>query len=391
MTQALAPLKIAIIAGEASGDHLGADLLNAMRAHISPRPLELVGIGGEGMTKQGLNSLFDYSELSIIGISAVVKQLPKLLWRIHQTTQAIIAADPDLLIIIDSPDFTHRVAKRIKAKLPGLKIINYVCPTVWAWKPERAPNMVAYIDHVLAIFPFEPDIVRTLNGPNISYIGHRLMENHGLLAARAQQLEKVSGDHKSFLLLPGSRSSEIKSLLPIMKSAAIDLSNTYNKVDFFMPTLPRFESYLREQTKDWPIKVNISGGELAKWEAFAKADAALAASGTILLELALARVPCVSVYKPDFLLQLLAHKITAWSAALPNLIVGYPAISEQYGDAIRPIALSKRLQRLGADTKDRHALLYAFDEVFDRMRVDETPSHKACSIIMDILQSTQTS
>lgn len=390
MKQPAPPLKIAIIAGEASGDHLGADLLKALRQQLAeqarPREIELIGVGGEGMAKQGLKSLFDYSELSIIGISAVLKQLPKLLWRIHQTAKTIIDANPDVLIIIDSPDFTHRVAKKVRQKCPELKIINYVCPTVWAWKPERAPKMVDYVDHVLAIFPFEPDVVKSLKGPDITYIGHRLMENNELIEVCSQQQHHRLDDNKTFLLLPGSRGSEIKSLLPIMKDAAFDLSQVYAQIEFLMPTLPSFEKILRDQTKDWPVNVTVSSGEAAKWAAFGKADAALAASGTILLELALARVPCVSIYKPDIFLRMLAHKITTWSAALPNLIVGYPAISEQYGDAIRPVALSKRLQRLASPTKDREAILAAFDQIYDNMKVDKAPSEHASEIILSYLK-----
>ncbi len=156
--------KLAVIAGEVSGDLLGADLVRALRAQ-SHSDVELVGVGGEALEAEGLRSLFDYSELSIMGFTQVLARLPKLIMRIRQTAKAIIAARPDALLIIDSPDFTHRVARKVRAALPDLPVINYVCPSVWAWKPERAPRMRGYVDHVLAVLPFEPEAMERLQGP----------------------------------------------------------------------------------------------------------------------------------------------------------------------------------------------------------------------------------
>ncbi|MEP3438703.1 MAG: lipid-A-disaccharide synthase, partial [Hoeflea sp.] len=155
----MSALKLAVVAGEPSGDILGADLIRALATATGRQP-ELIGVGGDRLIAEGLNSLFDYTELSIIGFSAVIMQLPKLILRIRQTADAIIAAKPDCLVIIDSPDFSHRVARKVRKALPDLKIINYVCPTVWAWKPERAPAMRAWIDHILSVFPFEAEIVK---------------------------------------------------------------------------------------------------------------------------------------------------------------------------------------------------------------------------------------
>lgn len=386
-----APLKVAIIAGEASGDLLGADLVDALGHKIAPKGLQLIGVGGEGLMSKGLVSLFDYSELSIIGFSAVLRQLPKLLWRIRQTADVIIQSKPDILIIIDSPDFTHRVAKRIKAKLPDLPVVNYVCPTVWAWKPERAQKMRSYVDHVLSILPFEPDIVKALDGPQLTYVGHRLMEKQAMLAARAAQLNRAGPDDRpssayTFLLLPGSRRGELKSLLPVFKQSVHALQQAHPGCRLIMPTLKRFEAGLKQEVKSWSAPIEIVSGEDAKWQAIGQADAALAASGTILLELALARVPCISIYQPDFILRMMAHKITIWSGALPNLIAGYPVISEHYGNAIRPVALSKRLVRYAQNSPERTAICAAFDEVFEHMLVDQQPSELAADIVLDVIK-----
>ncbi|HSX75077.1 MAG TPA: lipid-A-disaccharide synthase, partial [Shinella sp.] len=163
------PLTIGVIAGEVSGDLLGGDLIAALRA-AHAGPVALVGVGGEALEREGLKSLFDFSELSIMGISQVLKRLPALIRRIRQTADALIAARPDVLLIIDSPDFTHRVARRVRKVLPDLPVVNYVCPSVWAWKEERAPRMRAYVDHVLALLPFEPAVMERLGGPATTYV-----------------------------------------------------------------------------------------------------------------------------------------------------------------------------------------------------------------------------
>lgn len=178
-----APLKLAVVAGEVSGDLLGGDLVAALKRRYGG-PVELIGVGGEALEAQGLRSLFDYSELSIMGFIQVIKRLPKLLARIRQTAEAIIAAKPDVLLIIDSPDFTHRVARRVRKALPGLPVVNYVCPSVWAWKEYRAREMLAYVDHVLAVLPFEPEAMQRLGGPATTYVGHRLTVDVDLLKTR---------------------------------------------------------------------------------------------------------------------------------------------------------------------------------------------------------------
>lgn len=382
-------LKIAVIAGEVSGDHLAADLISAIKSQLSENgtTLQLVGVGGEGLQEEGLSSLFDYSELSLIGIGTVLKQLPKLLMRINQTAKAIISEKPDILIIVDSPDFTHRVAKKVREALPDLPIVNYVCPTVWAWKPERAEKMRAYVNHVLSILPFEAEEVARLNGPPLTYIGHRLVENVQLKSARlSQKKRRLNKQEKTFLLLPGSRNSEITRLLTPMRDAAAELATQYPKAKFIIPTLERFRERLIKETKNWPLSVEITTGETRKWEAFAQADAALAASGTILLELALAGVPCISIYKTDFFLRMLSYKIKTWSAALPNLIAGYPVIPEYIDHMLRPSALARKLNRLAMPTLERKAMLEAFDLVHRRMAVDRPPSEVGAEIVLSYLK-----
>lgn len=383
------PLKIAIIAGEVSGDQLAADLIAALKKKLhaqTGQDIELLGVGGPGLVSQGLEPLFDYSELSIMGISAVLAKLPKLLWRIRQTAKSIVEFEPDVLIIVDSPDFTHRVAKIVHEKNPKLPIINYVCPTVWAWKPDRALKMRAYIDHILSIFPFEPEIVENLSGPPISYIGHRLMENSAVEENRSKQLKHKLSVSKTILLLPGSRNSELNRSLETIKKSAIEYLKFKPETKFILPTIARFEQRLTDELKSWPFDVKLVVGEADKWDAFGQADAALAVSGTILLELAIARVPCVSIYKLDILLNHHVKKLDLWSAALPNWIVNYPAVPEFYNQFAQPGALARQLYRLSNDTLQRNAMLEAFDLVHERMRVDRPPSEYGSDIVLKHLK-----
>lgn len=380
-------LKLAVVAGEPSGDILGGELVGALARITGERP-ELVGVGGERLTAEGLNSLFDYSELSIIGFSAVIARLPKLILRIRQTADAIIAARPDCLIIIDSPDFSHRVARRVRKALPDLRIINYVCPTVWAWKPDRAPAMRAWIDHVLAVFPFEPEIVKRLNGPPLTYVGHRLMGDPGLLAAHKAQLarrEQSSANPPMCLLLPGSRRGEVTRLADTFGQAARMLAELHPGMTFVVPAASHVEPLVRAAVADWGAECRIVTGETAKWQAFGQADVAIAASGTVLLELALAGVPHMSCYRLDPIARQLVRLITTWTAALPNMIAGHVVVQEYYDNQIRPERLARLADQLARDTLHRAAALADFDLIRERMETAEPPSDLAARTVLSVL------
>ena len=380
-------LKLAIIAGEVSGDLLGADLVKALRPLVKGE-LSLIGVGGEGLEAEGLNSLFDYSELSIMGISQVLARLPKLIMRIRQTARAIIAARPDILVIIDSPDFTHRVARIVRKSLPDLPVVNYVCPSVWAWKPERAVNMRPYVDHVLAVLPFEPEVMQRLGGPPTTYVGHRLASDANVLSVRAHQMEKrVNPEAATCLLLPGSRGSEISRLLPALGETAEELRSRHPDMRFLLPTVPRQESLVRQITASWPVQPEITVGAAAKWQAFAEADAAVAASGTVILELALAGIPVVSTYKADWIIRLMHKRIKIWTAAIPNLVADYPIVPEYLNEAIRAGALSRWMERLTGNTPERQAMLAGYSTVWQRMATDGPPGETAARVVMDVLNA----
>ena len=207
-----------LVAGEESGDRLGAALIAAIRKRNPAARFS--GVGGTHMADEGVASLFPLGDLAIVGVVAIVASLPKILARIEATAAAAaVAAKPDVLVIIDSPEFTHRVARKVRARAPGIPIVDYVCPSVWAWRPGRARAMTHYVDHVLALLPFEPDVMRKLSGPPCIFVGHPLSERVASLRPSAEEARRRLGDPALLLVLPGSRASEIRRMAGIFGEA----------------------------------------------------------------------------------------------------------------------------------------------------------------------------
>ncbi len=386
----LRPLKIAVVAGEESGDLLGADLIDALRAKTD-RLIDLVGVGGKHLQDRGLKSLFNPDEIALMGLGAVLKNLPKLILRIRQTAKAIIEAKPDVLLIIDSPDFTHRVAKRVRAVDPTIPIIKYIAPTVWAWRPQRAKSMKAYVDHVLTVLPFEVEVLKDLNGPAATYVGHRLTSLPSVIKIRDAQINaevlRPDNEKSTLLVLPGSRRSEILSLMPVFGQSVEELAARLGNLEVILPTLPHQEPLVREMCRDWVVKPQIVVGEQDKWQAFAKGDIALAASGTVALELALCQIPSVIAYKTDwFARQFLAKHITIWSASLPNIIADEPILPEYFDFYMRPGALTRHLQRLLFPGPARQAQLDGFNKVKDLMKTEKPAGEIAAEVVMQYLK-----
>jgi len=383
-------LKLAVVAGEVSGDLLGADLVRALKTQY-PERVELFGVGGEQLTAEGLNSLFDYSELSIMGFTQVLKKLPQLISRIKETANAIIAYKPDALLIIDSPDFTHRVAKRVRKALPDLPVVNYVCPSVWAWKEYRATAMLSYVDHVLALLPFEPEAMQRLCGPATTFVGHRLSVDPDVLAVRAQRALRpvpAAGDTRTILLLPGSRSTETTRLMEPFQHAASAFVERNGPTRFVLPTVPRQEQRIRELAAAWPeaIRPEIGTDTAFKWRCFAEADAAIAASGTVILELALCHVPVVSVYKTDWIFTMLSKRVKTWTGALPNLIADYAVVPEYFNEVVRSGSMLRWAERLSSDTIQRRAMLEGFELVQKRLQTDIPPGEQGAAILLQTIR-----
>jgi lipid-A-disaccharide synthase len=315
-------MKYFVVTGEPSGDALGAKLLSALRARDPESEFE--GVGGEAMARQGFRSLFPLADISVMGILPVLARLPTLLRRINETARAVVAASPDVLVLIDSPDFTHRVAKKARKTLPDLKVVDYVSPTVWAWRPGRAKKMRKCIDLVLALLPFEPDAHKRLGGPDCLYVGHPLIER--LAELRGDESGREDGP---VLVLPGSRRSVLARMGPVFSDALARLHALRPGQKFVLPVAGPIEALVRAQVEKWPVKPRIISGEAEKYAAFRTARAALAASGTVTLELALSGTPTVVAYKVPKLEEFIGRRlIQVPTIVLPNLILGENAFPE---------------------------------------------------------------
>ena len=376
-------MKIFLVAGEHSGDQLGFKLMRALRAQAS-EAVEFAGVGGEAMQREGLVSLFPLEDIAVMGFVPVIRRLPQLLARIRQTVQAVIAARPDVLVLIDSPDFTHRVARLARKSLPALKVVDYVSPTVWAWRPGRAKKMRAYVDHVLALLPFEPEAHRRLSGPACTYVGHPLIERLAELRPSPAERERRDTDPPVLLILPGSRRSEIERLMPVFGEVLAEITAGFGEVDAVLPAVSHLEGKIREQIALWPVKPRIFLGEAEKYAAFRCARAALAASGTVTLELALSQVPMVVAYRVSRVEELLRFVITAPSIVLPNLVLGNRAIPEFIQHDCTREKLVSALVPLMQDNPARREQVAALQKLDGLMQLasGEAPSACAARIVL---------
>jgi lipid-A-disaccharide synthase len=380
------PLHVAIVVGEHSGDQLGFKLMQALKERLGADGVRFTGTAGEAMERESMASLFPLSDIAVMGILPVIKRLPSLLRRIRETADAIVAARPDVLVIVDSPDFTHRVARRVRKALPRLPVVDYVSPSVWAWRPGRARRMRAYVDHVLALLPFEPKAHRDLGGPACTYVGHPLVERLAELRPGPEEDARRDAGPPLLLVLPGSRRSEISRLLQPFGQAVGLLREQGIRFELALPAVPHLAAAIRAAVADWPVVPDVVEGEAAKLALFRRATAALAASGTVTLELALAGVPMVVAYRVSKLEEQLKHVINVPSIVLPNLILETNAIPELLQQDANPARLSAALQPLLTDTPERRSQLAALRRLDGLMILPggQTPSRLAAEIVLRV-------
>jgi lipid-A-disaccharide synthase len=319
-------MRVFLIAGEPSGDRLGAALMAGLRELVPG--VEFAGIGGPAMQAQGLASLFPMAELSVMGLVEVLPRYFQLKRRIREAAAAALEAAPDALITIDSPDFCLRVAGIVKAARPTQKVIHYVAPSVWAWRPGRAAKMAKIVDHVLALLPFEPPYMQAA-GMTCDFVGHPVVAEP--LASEAEKA-LMSGTSPLILTLPGSRRGEVARLAPVIGQVLAEVSAAHPSARVALPTVPAVESLVRELTRAWPVPPEIITDPVRKRAAFAMADVALAASGTVSLELAANACPMVIAYR--------LHPVSHWlmrraalvdTVTLVNLVSDTRAVPEFLG------------------------------------------------------------
>ena len=377
-------MKAFLIAGEPSGDRLGAALIAGLR-ELDPA-LEVRGIGGEGMAAQGLESLFPMSELSLMGIWEILPKYRALKRRIAQTAQAVIKAAPDVLITIDSPDFGLRVARIVRAAAPGIRTVHYVAPSVWAWRPGRARKMAQVIDHVLALLPFEPPLMQAA-GMSCDFVGHPVVSERLASAADASAFRAAHGiaaDAPLVLCLPGSRRGEVARLGPRFDEALMRLRDRLPEMRVVLPTVPGVADMVDAMVRRWPTAPVVVQGESDKRAAFAAADLALAASGTVSLELAANGVPMVIGYDMAPVSRaLIGLLLKTDTVTLVNLVSETRAVPEFLGRHCQPGPMAYALLRLLDDPEARAEQLAAMDLTMQRLgRGGEPPGLRAARSVI---------
>ena len=336
-------MKVFLVAGEMSGDKLGGALMAGLKQLVPEVSFE--GIGGPAMQAQGLDSLFAMDELSVMGIAEVLPRYRHLKRRIAQTAEAVVAARPDVLITIDSPDFSLRVAKIVKAR-SEIRTVHYVAPTVWAWRAGRAGKMAKMIDQVLALLPFEPPYMEAA-GMRCDFVGHPVVADPVANDAEVLELRETNGlgDAPLLLALPGSRRGEVSRLGPVFGQTLANVLKARPDLKVVLPTTASVAGLVRETVRDWPLEVVVldprdKSPEVAarkKRAAFRAADVALAASGTVSLELAAAGTPMVIAYDLNWLTRKIAGMMLKVDTfTLVNLISGTRVVPELIAENCRP-------------------------------------------------------
>jgi len=379
-------LHIFLVAGEASGDRLGGALIAALRERLGAR-LRVSGVGGPHMAAAGVASLFSIDDFATMGITALLRRLPVLLRHVRETAGAAVAARPDAVVIIDSPEFTHRVARRVRRAAPSIPIVNYVSPSVWAWRPWRARAMRRYVEHVLALLPFEPEVHARLGGPACTYVGHPLIEEIAELRPNADEARGRLADRPVLLVMPGSRGVEIRRLLAIFGEAVEHLHARGIPFDIVIPTLPHLADRVRKATAGWQVPVHIVAEPDDRHAAFRGARAALVKSGTVTLELALAGVPMVAAYKVSLTEELVARAaINVPSVILANLVLEENIVPEFLQRDCTPQNLADALVPLLGETPERRRQLDGFARLDGIMQIGQaSPSRRAADIVLGLL------
>lgn len=380
-------LRVYIIAGEPSGDRLGGALMRALSRLAS---VEFAGVGGSEMVAAGLRPLFPISDLSVMGVAEVLPRLPRLLRRMGQTARDVASTRPDVLVTIDSPDFTLRVARRVRRALPDLPVVHYVAPSVWAWRPGRARRMAGHVDHVLALLPFEPPLM-TEAGMSCDFVGHPAAAQPRPSVEAVANWRAAHGIDRALLLAPGSRPGVVRRMLPVQIETITRLRSTYPRLAVICPVAEPVAADVTEALASLagPVHSILPGTpEAERQVAMAAADAALCTSGTITLETAALGVPTVVGYRINPLTAVIARRLVRVdSVTLVNLVTHGKAVPEFLQENCRPQTLEAALRPLIADPAAGDAQRAAFDETMAVLGRDGThPAERAARSMMAFLE-----
>lgn len=385
----VARYRIMLVAGEPSGDALGGQLMMALN-QMADRPIDFIGVGGEAMTAQGLDSLYPIDDLAVMGLREIVPRLPILLNRIRRAVDHGIESTPHLAILIDSGDFNYRVARGLKRKGFKAPVVKFVSPQIWASRPNRVFGLAKVFDHVLALLPFEPKFYDRVNLPT-TFVGHPVTERG---TARGQgpafrERHNIPGDAKLLCVLPGSRINEIHYLMPVFGETVKRLAQSFPDLHIVVPTVPNVAAEVKRAVTQWPKACVVTEGESAKFAAFDASDAALAASGTVALELALAGVPTVIGYKVGWLTAAIARRfITVPYGTLTNLLLEREVVPEFVQERCTPEALQASVTTLLTDPNARTTQINQLKEAVEMLRIKgQRPSERAAETVLTLMRN----
>ncbi|PHS78697.1 MAG: lipid-A-disaccharide synthase [Rhodospirillaceae bacterium] len=392
MTTAQNTALIFIIAGENSGDLLGANLMRSIDAKAKGS-ISFAGVGGPEMTASGLNSLFPMEDLAVMGVFEVLPRLPLLLKRINQTAHEVERLKPDVLVTIDAPDFCFRVIKKLKSR--GVKIpkVHYVAPSVWAWRPGRAKKIAGFLDHLLCLLPFEPPYFEK-EGLPATFVGHPVVETP-IADADGEGFRSrhvIAKDVPILMVLPGSRTGEVEKLMGVFGETVSRLAPQFANLQVVIPTVAHVEDRVRELSAHWATDVLVVRGD-EKHEAFMAANVALAASGTVALELAMAGLPNVIAYRFNALTGFIAKRLIKTPYAnLINIILGREAIPEFIQDNCTAENLSREIARLFDDENAKIAQVAAAQKAMKQLGLGgPPPGQRAAEVVLSLINKETTS
>ncbi|MDP6786052.1 MAG: lipid-A-disaccharide synthase [Rhodospirillales bacterium] len=380
-----APL-VFLIAGEPSGDVLGGRLMAALD-RLTGGHIRFAGVGGPEMEALGLSSLFPMGDLSVMGVAEVVPRLPRILRRLRQTVAAAKLSRPAAVVTIDSPDFSFRVARRLKGR--GFPLIHYVAPTVWAWRPGRARAIAAFLDHVMALLPFEPPYFQA-EGLASTFVGHPVVES-GAGDGNGAAFRRRHGIDPGVPLvcfLPGSRKSEVGPLMPIFGETLARLRRGQPDLRCVVATVATVADGVTAATRNWPTPPLVVSDTAEKYDAFAAADAALAASGTVALELAMANTPAVIAYKINPLTAFVVRRLVKVRYVnLINIVLDRPAVPEFLQNDCRPERLAAAIDDLLGDGEARDRQIVAGRDALRRLGLGGPPTgERAARVVLDVIK-----
>ncbi|MEE3000565.1 MAG: lipid-A-disaccharide synthase [Pseudomonadota bacterium] len=375
---------IYLIAGEPSGDRLGALLIQALRRKTRLE-CKISGIGGMEMQKMGLHSHFPMSELTVMGLAEILPRLPNLYKRIRETVRHILDSKPDVVVTIDAPDFTFRVIQQIRGE--NIPIVHYVAPSVWAWKPWRAKKLAGLVDHLLTLLPFEPPYFER-EGLKTTFVGHPVIES-GADKGKGNDFRQhygISPEEKILCLLPGSRPSEVSRIMPILKEIVLRLDNL--NLNLFIPTLDTVGVLIGKEIKSWKNTPIIINNDEEKYSAFAASDAAIAVSGTVALELAIAKVPYLTIYKFNPITALIGRAmIKTPFVNIVNILLGCEVVPELIQKNCKSDIIIPYLLDFFDNPNSANAQVVRFNEAINQLRTgNQNPSDRAAKVVLDLIQ-----